>query len=587
MQWILTDPARFLTEQAELAGLAAEGWATLAWNISDGLVNVDLDLTVHGKTFAARLTYPAHFPATPPYIRPRDPLQRWSGHQYGAGGPLCLEWRSDNWQPAVTGADMVRSAFRLLSEENHPEAPREVPSAHRVTIGQELRSRRSRLIVTPSLLASLRQLPLNAHMRLQTVCLAHSRATTYFVRQIGLVDALVPVEDLPKGLADYFPLFAWRGDGVVFRSPSFTEALEATTLNDLVSAIEYAGLDVSYFSVADSATGKLPTPFVLLTGDDGSISHAFVVECGEPRTIQRCAVLGANMGGRRVTDEADQLGALKFGIVGLGSVGSKMAISLARAGARKFLLVDDDLLLPENVVRHELNWASVGVHKVYAVADALHLISSSLEIDPRTHRLAGQESAAASASLLTELSKCDLILDATASSEVFLLLASVARSSKIPLVWCEVFAGGYGGLIARARPDLDPHPIAVRDALHSYLSTLPEAPFKHAVDYEDTGEVSLIGLDSDVACVASAATRLAIDTGLRRNPSEFPYAVYLLGLRKEWIFEQPFDTRPVAVTGPGWDSDAGDAYPETLKQAIQSALSMFKPPENADHSTDS
>jgi len=31
--------------------------------------------------------------------------------------------------------------------------------------------------------------------------------------------------------------------------------------------------------------------------------------------------------------------------------------------------------------------------------------------------------------------------------------------------------------------------------------------------------------------------------------SEYPYSAYVIGLRKEWLFDQPFDTRPVDVSG--------------------------------------
>ena len=93
MKWAMDDPARFLRERAELDHLEAEaGWLSTAWRMSeDGSIAVDLDMTIHGRVFAGRMTYPAMFPDSPPYICPRDKSERWSGHQYGAGGPLCLQ----------------------------------------------------------------------------------------------------------------------------------------------------------------------------------------------------------------------------------------------------------------------------------------------------------------------------------------------------------------------------------------------------------------------------------------------------------------------------------------------------------------
>jgi len=213
----------------------------------------------------------------------------------------------------------------------------------------------------------------------------------------------------------------------------------------------------------------------------------------------------------------------------------------------------------------------VGTHKTRAVCDALSLIAAGVQVDARTTRLAGQESAITAAAALKDLADCDLLIDATANPEVFLLLAALAKRQRKPLCWGEIFAGGYGGMIARARPGRDPNPLAVRDAYHNYLANLPDAPFKNAAGYAGTEEDPLIAYDSDVGSVASALTRLVIDTALSRDPSEFPYSLYLLGMRREWIFEAPFDTRPVAIQGQGWERD-GDAVSDKDRIAVVEAL---------------
>jgi hypothetical protein len=93
MKWALDDPTRFLLERTELDRLAKEAdWLTTAWRLDDQLtIEVDLDLKIHDRIYEATLTYPDLFPDTPAYIRPRDRSQRWTGHQYGEGGSLCLE----------------------------------------------------------------------------------------------------------------------------------------------------------------------------------------------------------------------------------------------------------------------------------------------------------------------------------------------------------------------------------------------------------------------------------------------------------------------------------------------------------------
>jgi hypothetical protein len=149
---------------------------------------------------------------------------------------------------------------------------------------------------------------------------------------------------------------------------------------------------------------------------------------------------------------------------------------LPRSGCRKFLLVDDDIFLPENICRNELSWDSVGVHKAQAVQEALSLIAAGIDVDVRVHRLAGQESSLRAASVLKAVSACDIIIDASAKPGVFTLLAAVAKTNRRPMCWGEVFAGGIGGLIARANPDSGPNPLAVRNGILSHLATLRLRP---------------------------------------------------------------------------------------------------------------
>jgi sulfur-carrier protein adenylyltransferase/sulfurtransferase len=108
----------------------------------------DFDLLVNGETLPFTLRYPAFFPETPPLVIPRDGRQL-SNHQYGNGGELCLEYRPDNWEPHITGARLIESAYRLLSTEMSPGEERAiVASEHSVSLGQQLRGWVFRFLLT-------------------------------------------------------------------------------------------------------------------------------------------------------------------------------------------------------------------------------------------------------------------------------------------------------------------------------------------------------------------------------------------------------------------------------------------------------
>ena len=587
MQWALRDLLRFLQEHKDLERLQKEAdWlVACAWRI-DATVEVDMDFEIHGKPYQVTLTYPDLFPETPAYIRPRDASQQWSIHQYGPGGSFCLEWRADNWQRNVTGADLAQSLYRLLTAETHPEQPARVPSAHHLTEGQKLRSSEHRLVCTPGLLAALAIIPDNVHRKLRKTSVLHVPATVAFISKFEAADSeMANIGDLPSGVSSYFPLFAWSEDGKALRSSSFDGTPLPSSFDELSKLLEKSGFASDTVLTRDAETKNIKSQFLLLIGDDPKAMRAIAINAGEEATIQKYDVILPQSQARRLPAESDQLAAIRFGIVGMGSIGSKVAVSLARSGARRFLLVDDDYLAPHNICRHELSWAAAGTDKVHAIQEALTLIASDLDVKVLSHRVAGQESALVAAAALKELNTCDVLIDATAEPEVFLRLAAIAKMGKKPMCWAEVFAGGIGGLIARARPDIDPNPVAVRDAFISHLDTLPPAPFRRATDYDVQSQEPLTAYDSDVTQIASAFTRLIIDTALRERTSIFPYSVYMIGLQKAWIFTQPFDTRPIDVQGAGWESDAETATEADRKEAVQVLLGIIVKEAHADASS--
>jgi molybdopterin/thiamine biosynthesis adenylyltransferase len=534
-------------------------WLTVSWSITpeDLVLEVQLDMTVHDRVYKARMGYPAVFPNAPLYIRPRDPSERWSNHQFGPGGSLCLQWRADNWNSEVTGADIIRSAYELLHTENIPVTPGVVPSVHRITEGQRARNSYFRSIVTNDALSVIKGLQDQVKVELKTSSLFSDAGQIAFITNINAAeDNAHVVGDIPVGITGFSSLFSIEGKGWLLKSDAFDVLLTISSVDELIKVISETGLDISDIAVKNEETQKYEKRMIVLYGNKtGAIRQFSIVSYSDNPLKEYKVILPPPSDEVRLPEEHKKLPELKVGIIGLGSMGSKIALSLARSGIRKFVVVDDDFLKLENLVRHDLSWTGVGLHKVDAIKNALNLTMPNLEIEALNHRIAGQEPPINAAGALQSLSQCDLLLDATANPEVFLHVAAIANAYKIPMCWGEVFAGGYGGLIARARPDIDPNPIAVRDGFYVYLSKQETAPFQQERGYDIEAETPSIAYDSNVGVIATSLTNLIIDTALRKNPSEYPVPVYLIGMKKKWIFTQPFDTRPIAVTGEGWKNE--------------------------------
>lgn len=64
---------------------------------------------------------------------------------------------------------------------------------------------------------------------------------------------------------------------------------------------------------------------------------------------------------------------LTIGVIGLGALGSPIVTNLARQGFGKWLLIDNDLLLPHNLARHSLSGSFVGHFKSSAMKYSLDI----------------------------------------------------------------------------------------------------------------------------------------------------------------------------------------------------------------------
>jgi hypothetical protein len=582
MLWAVERPARYRAEQTALGKLSAEvEWLkSLTWSINDALLQVNAELVLGPDLFPVELVYPALFPDTPAFIRPGNGVtERWSAHQYGAGGVLCLEWGPDNWHSDITGAELLRSAYKLLSSERPADGARaEVPSRHKLTAAQGARGITRRVLIEPAFSTFATNLTTGSCCRVVTCRIYHEKTTSFFIAEAtSNAGEVYKTNQVPPELWESFRLFCWKEPGWLFKCASFPDGVKATCA-DLISALRAAG----FTDFQPPKTEGKPTPDSLLfVFAPGRGFRCFAVPSSLDGPATECMVLDVALVDPhpRLPAFIDSLQNKRVGIVGLGSVGSKVAISLARSGIKRFLLVDDDLMLPGNLSRHQLDWSAVGAGKAEAVKEALSIIAPDLDIQYRTIRLAGQESAHSASTALAALAACDLIIDATASPAVFVLLAAVAKRQPVPMVWGELFAGAIGAFFARSRPGKDPDPLSMRAGLLAYLEQLPKAPFRDAQDYDVTvRREPLIAFDSEVAELAAVLARLAIDTLANPDRSVFPHSAYLQGFKQEWIFSGPFDTRPLDL-----GSLKPDAAAEPVEQAkvLAELIELAKPKDNA------
>lgn len=534
MMWYFEDYKRYRLEREALELLgSSESWLTpLGWRI-DGSARMiwEADIATPAGNRPITLRYPNHFPHSPPLVLPRGDTTRWSKHQYGPGGELCLEFGPDNWHPDITGADMVSSAYRLLQGERPtPDVSAEVASRHETTIGQDLRGTFSRFLITRALADELGNLPEATMVSTQAIGMYRGNSLVHVITSITMPDGRIWKDELPDaeklGFERSVALVRWPGDATLPPTTSLTDFRTAVARHNL----EFP--DVKYALLVR----KTRILAYFLSADDDTV---FEISTIPPQPFTP-----------RMDEDHAGLAGRKAAIVGCGSLGSKIAVSLARSGVGGFLLVDDDLFMPDNLVRHDLDWREVGTHKADSIASRIQLVNPAAIREVRKHRVGGQESSGGIESLVESLGTCDLIIDATAEPSVFNYLCAAVAVAKKPMVWTEVFGGGFGGLIARHRPSNEPDPASMRRAIENWCADRGKPMQRPPNRYGGEGHSPAIADDADVTVIAGHAARIAIDLLIPRSTSIFPHSVYLIGLAEGWIFDQPFETHPIDIGLP-------------------------------------
>lgn len=561
MIWNVENPVRARDERAAIDALAGSvDWFVPGdWRIDSSLrLILDAEIRVADRVFPVSLRYPSHFPHSPPLVLPRE-SERWTSHQYGPGGELCLEWRPDNWHPSITGANMLESAYRLLSGERPaPGQTGRVLSAHNTTLGQQLRGDKIRLMITRNVAKVCKEIPAGEMREGELLASFHKAAVNNFIASITLEPGKEWVDDtIPETVS----IEGLKRKAAIIRIPAEMKFPVAKSKSDIPAFVAALGL-----------TLPKTEHVIFVKGDD---FKGYLLDKDED-TFWVYALVPPEESATRIDAGHATMATKSVALIGCGSIGSKIAVTLARAGVGRFLLIDDDVLMPGNLVRNQLDWREMAGHKVDGVARSIQLVNPKAECDARQQRLGGQHASGTIESLIETVAKYDLIIDATADAHVFNYLCAAVAVGNKPLLWCEIFGGGVGGLIARHRPAQEPPPATMRAAIEQWFITQGKTPPVSLIDYETRADgPPLIADDADVSVIAAHASRLAVDTLIGRTPSMFPYSAYLIGLAASDYFDQPFETHPIDV-GVAANENEPAADPELAAAEAVHLLTLYK-----------
>ncbi|MCK5201457.1 MAG: sulfur carrier protein ThiS adenylyltransferase ThiF [Spirochaetales bacterium] len=129
---------------------------------------------------------------------------------------------------------------------------------------------------------------------------------------------------------------------------------------------------------------------------------------------------------------------MTVGIAGLGGLGSNTAVSLARAGIGKLILIDFDKVELSNLNRQAYFLEHVGMYKTEAITDIIHRINPFIHIDLKRTIITADN-------CMKLFEGADLIIEAVDGAETkeIIIEAVLTESETMPIIAGSGMAG-YG-----------------------------------------------------------------------------------------------------------------------------------------------
>lgn len=261
---------------------------------------------------------------------------------------------------------------------------------------------------------------------------------------------------------------------------------------------------------------------------DGGLAFALHTAAGETALELRPYALQQNIFSRQSgLLETDWLADKAVLIVGAGSLGSTVALQLARSGVGVIILCDTDCLEIHNICRHQLTLRDVGRYKVDALAERIHQINPQARVIPYRCRIQDvpldDYIAYISNGKGVVLGCCDNRTGDAAASDV-------AINAGVPFISVGFWERAWGGELFVHLPVR--HDVPYRKLFCKFIEKEVDAEHRnHLYIGEDRKEDAQIvpGISVDIEYGASLMSKTALDLLNLAQKDYKPRLIYNLG----------------------------------------------------------
>lgn len=242
-------------------------------------------------------------------------------------------------------------------------------------------------------------------------------------------------------------------------------------------------------------------------------------------------------------------------VVGCGSVGSYIADELCRAGIRKFVLVDPDVIEWPNLTRTVYGQEDVGSFKVEALGRHLKRIFFDTVIYPYPVELQ-----ALRPKIRDVFADVQLVIAAVDDPRANGILDRFCYALEIPSLFIGIYRGAKGGEVIAIDPDVTPcFGCATGGVRDSLADVIDRQGVVRQRDYGTNKLVAEVGIGADIHFVCAAAVKMALSL-MSKADLDAPIGRFIDGQLREGAHYVMFGTEPNYYLFPSTHSNAIGQY---------------------------
>lgn len=526
--------------------------------------------------FEFELRYPKNYPFSVPYVYPKGREKNWVGnHQFISSG-FCLDVRNKTWRSTMSSVDILSSLYSLLMAALHMIENK----TGTLDIYEEKEpTKLDKVIKNVNLIISLPHISNNDVFNSgQIKCHKSMGDKRYIIcPEVLETQNLNDEKKFQKILSD--PLFKIWGLSLLNNSVAIwcrtsLNNLESIvfkeTKNDFCSLLKQLDLlKEEEFEVINRDKDTSVVFFV----DDKAVLHSRVDHSKNKVSHFGCHNIDFSQLFSRIPvgsnhEYRDKL----VTIIGCGAGGSQIAEELVKAGIKKMVLIDPDLLSIENIVRHTCDAKDLGLMKVDALKKKLIRINPEIDIEVLYDTID-----IIPAEVDDKIRGSALLINATADIEE--IINEYCWKQNIPALYPKVYPTGFGGEIIR----IIPKETTCYECFSLRLAYLLEQQKGHEnfpkegfINYSETEEGKILSqpsINTDIRFISLLASKMALEL-LNNNSvtdSNLRYNAILWSNQKKWIFSDSFECLKV-------DTSEFQSYNNCIvchsEEAIEKILNM-------------